>query len=524
MIDQPNPPSFGRISDYLRHNAELNPTKKALIATDRQLTYGEFAKSVDDHARALLAAGVKPGDRVALMARPSVQFVVSYLATASIGAIWQGLNPSYTPFELEYVLSDAQPRLVFAAASVEEHDALDIAARKTGLDGITPLRCADEMDLFNKAGEAISANRLWAAQAAVDTNDPALIVYTSGSTGAPKGALIRHAGLVRLGLVENAIWDLLEPVMLSNLPINHIGGVGDLVSVPIVAGATLVLRESFDAREVLRDIEAHRISALFQIPTQLQRICALPEFAAKDLPSLQLVGWGGSPLPKESLARFRTKGCRLIATYGLTEATSSVSYTDHDAPDEVLLNTVGRPDPGMEVRLLDEAGQWVAEGNGEICVRNETVMAGYLNRAEATAAAFTDEGWLRTGDIGYIRADGNLVLVGRRNDMFKSGGYNIYPREIESVLESHPDIQLSAVVARPDAEFYEVGVAYVQLASDSMLETTELRQWCRERLANFKVPKEIIIVGSLPLLAVGKVDKVALRDHAHKHTTRSNHV
>lgn len=510
-------PSLERISDYPRHHAAQIPDRLALIHDQERLTYSALADAVDTTAEALLARGVQPGDRVATMATPRPDAIISYLATASIGGIWLGLNPGYTARELAYVLSDARPVLI-------THSLPDIL--DTSLAALRD--AADEVGL----PEPVAVSSLRASSPLTDTTaptqadithardrvrgpDPALIVYTSGSTGQPKGALIRHSGLVRLGIVQSGIWQVDDLVTLCNLPINHIGCVGDLIGVPLVAGGTILLRDRFDAHQVVSDIEEHRITALFQIPTQLQRIAALPEFERADLSRLAVVGWGGSPLPVDTIHRYRERGCQLIATYGLTEATSSVTYTDPDATDEVLLNTVGRPDPGMNVRLLANDGSWVTgNGEGEVCIRNETTMAGYLNRPEATADAYTPDGWLRTGDIGRLRPDGNLVLVGRAHEMFKSGGYNVYPREIEHVIESHPAVAIAAVVPAPHADFHEVGAAYIQLVGDLDFEVDELRSYCRERLAGYKVPKTFTILPDLPLLPVGKIDKPALRRQA----------
>jgi len=526
------PGALARVVDYVLRHGREHPERRAIVSAEGALSYAELAALVQRHARALWAVGIRPGDRVALLSTPRPEFVVSYLATTMIGAIWLGLNPRYSARELRYVLGDATPSLVLTTLAPPERAPLDEAAAGLVERPIAEIGSSALLRAFDEAalGAAPDADEIDRAlgEIRVDTQEPALIVYTSGSTGAPKGALVRHSGLVRLGLVEGAAWQLTTPVVLCNLPINHIGCVGDLVGVPLVLGATLVLREAFDAAEVLRDVEEHRISALFQIPTQLQRICTHPDFETRDLTSLEVVGWGGSPLPRSALSAYRTKGVRLVSTYGLTEATSSVTYSDPDATDDDLLTTVGRPDPGMRVRLLGDDGAWITDGEGEVCVRNPTVMAGYLNRPEATAEAFTEDGWLRTGDVGYLREDGNLVLVGRTKDMYKSGGYNIYPREIEQVLESHPDVQIAAVVARPDPDFHEVGVGYVQPAPGSTLTAEALREWCRDRLANFKVPKDFVLVDELPLLPVGKVDKTALRA-AHHPTTdhaeqRRNHV
>lgn len=512
--------TLDHISDYPRYHAGRNPDRLAVVHESEELTYAQLSDRVDTMARALLAVGIAPGDRVATLATPRPHALIAYLATASIGGIWLGLNPAYTTTELAYVVGDARPVLTLYSLPEWANDAkqaLNTALAESGLD---PARSTSDPDLLAGA-DLVSPSSLAAARARVRAEDPALIVYTSGSTGQPKGALIRHSGLVRLGVIESGIWEIPDLRLLVNLPINHIGCIGDLVGVPLVAGGTLLLRDSFDAEQVLVDLETHQLTALFQVPTQLQRVAALPDFRTADIGSLRLVGWGGSPLPLDTIHRYRERGCRLVSTYGLTEATSSVTYTDPDATDEVLLNTVGRPEPGMRVRLLGEDGSWVADGmEGEVCVRNETTMAGYLNRPEASASAHTADGWLRTGDIGYVRQDGNLVLVGRVHDVFKSGGYNVYPREIEQVLESHPNVAVAAVVPQPHPDFHEVGAAFVELVPGARIEPGALRAHARERLAGYKVPKSITIQPELPLLPVGKIDRARLRAQAKgEHST-----
>lgn len=511
-----------RISDYPRDHAADRPEDPALHFDGRTVTYGDLNLQVRRFARALLATGIRPGDRVAIFAAARPESVVSYLATISIGAIWQGLNLGYTSRELAYVLGDAEPRIVFAAPPEGARETLTTLIDSTGSAGLAAPLVANtaQWDDFLANAESIPEETLDEAIASVDPLDPAMLVYTSGSTGTPKGALIRHAGIVRLALVQSGKWGLDRPTVLCNLPINHIGCVGDLLSVPLIAGGSVVLRESFNPEQVLADIEEFEIGALFQVATQLQRVASLDSFDQRELPSLKLVGWGGSPLPQATMDRFRAKGSNLMATYGLTEATFSVTYTDLDSTDEVLLNTVGRPDPHIDLRILTEDGEWDATATGEVCIKHPATMAGYFGRPRETEEAFTADGWLRTGDIGHLRPDGNLVLVGRVSEMFKSGGYNVYPREIELVIENHPDVEVAAVVPRPDPDFQEVGVAYVQARTGHNPDPETLRTWLRERLAGYKVPKEIIIHDALPLLPVGKIDKQTLktmaRDEAEK--------
>ena len=454
----PAPPALGRISDYPFHYAALDPGRPALLFERDVLSYGALAERVEVFAQALYASGVRPGDRVAVLSTPRPEFFVICLATARVGGIWLGLNPVHTVDELTYVLQDAKPRLVFTMARFEGRDYSPDVRRAAHLAGsraeVLPLAGLRDHDPFLDRAAAADATAVATAVAAVNPAQTALVVYTSGSTGAPKGALIRHAGLVRLGRVESAQWAVPQPRLICNLPIDHIGGVGDLCCVPLVAGGSIVFQQRFDAQQTLDAIARYQVTALFQVPTQLQRIAALAGFSTADLSSLRAVGWGGGPLPLEVIRRYRRLGVALTATYGATEVTSSVTYTDPDADDEVLATTVGRPDPELDVRLLTDDGRWGEAGEeGEVCVRHPSVMAGYYHRPADTAAVFTADGWLRTGDRGLLRQDGNLRLMARHQEMFKSGGYNIYPREIELALESHPAVAAAAVVSRPDADY-----------------------------------------------------------------------
>ncbi len=522
------PPEPIRISDYPFYFAGLDPGRPALLSGDDVLTYQGLAQRVDLCARALHAWGVRAGDRVAVLSAPRPEVVVTFLATARLGGIWLGLNPAHTVHELCYVLQDAKPRLVFTAPSPAERDYAGDAGQAVRLTGsraeVVPLAGLRDHDPFLDRAAAAEAGAVASAVGAVRPEQPALIVYTSGSTGAPKGALIRHSGLVRLGRVESARWAIPRLRLICNLPIDHIGGIGDLFCVPLAAGGSILFQERFDPQRILDAIARYQVNALFQIPTQLQRIAALPGFDRADLSSLRIVGWGGGPLPVEVIRSYRRRGVALVATYGLTEVTSSVTYTDPGADDEVLAGTVGRPDPELDVRILTEDGRWGQAGEeGEVCVRHPSVMAGYYNRPGETAAVFTADGWLRTGDRGVLRDDGNLRLIARYREMFKSGGYNIYPREIELALESHPAVALAAVVSRPDPEYQAVGVAFVEPKPATRVDAAEVAAWCRQRLANYKVPKEFHIVDSLPLLPVGKIDRPLLARRAAAAPAASGH-
>jgi acyl-CoA synthetase (AMP-forming)/AMP-acid ligase II len=369
---------------------------------------------------------------------------------------------------------------------------------------------------FLRAGEAVGAESYAAAVDAVRPADIALLVHTSGSTGRPKGAMITHGNLVHCARVQLQLLPVAPLRALCNLPASHIGCSCDIVSYTLAGGGTLVFQERFDPAAALALIERERVSWILQIPAMLQRMLAVPDRARYDTSSLRVVLFEGAPMPPAMIAELQGLGGTVYTTWGMTETTCSVTYTEAGDGIEVLAQTVGRP-AGCAVRIAGADGRPLpaeSDAAGEILVRGPCVMAGYFERPAETAAAIDAEGWLHTGDIGRFGADGRLRFVGRIREMFKSGGYNVYPREIETVLEAHPAAALAAVVAVPDPLYHEVGCAFVIRRPGRALDEAEIAAFCRARLANYKVPKRFVVRDALPMLAIGKLDKAALRDEA----------
>jgi fatty-acyl-CoA synthase len=340
--------------------------------------------------------------------------------------------------------------------------------------------------------------------------DASLIVYTSGTSGRPKGALITHAGLVENGWWLARRFDFEPCRTLANLPINHIGCVGDVCATTLVAGGTLVFMDRFDAVQAVGLLRQQRITWLAQVPAQFQLMVAKGGLRAEDLVDVRHLTWGGAPMPRGLIEQFRDWVPDLFNSYGLTECSGTITVSARDASLDELADTVGRPvDPGL-LRIAEGEKPLPAGEAGEVQIRGRHLFAGYLNQPEATAEALTADGWLRTRDLGALDASGNVRLLGRMHDMFKSGGYNVYPREVEGVIESLPGVELCAVIAVPDPLWGEVGIAFVQ-SSNAAVTVEALEQHCARLLARYKVPKRFELRTSLPLLAIGKIDKRALR-------------
>ncbi|MBO9499574.1 MAG: AMP-binding protein [Novosphingobium sp.] len=496
--------------DAIAHWAEATPDAEALVHGERRVTYAGLHAEVLRHARAMIAAGVEPGDRVACLAPPSPEFVASFLAASAIDAIWIGLNPRYRIDELRYVLADSSPKLLVARDAIDGRDyaaELDEIARGfPAMAIVTP----DSNEGFLDAGEGVSDEALAARRAGGPR--ACMIVYTSGSTGRPKGAVLHQAGILAFARAQNRLWPLAPHRALNYFPINHIGSVVDVTMPALVGGGTVVLMEKFDVRESLALMERERCTFWASVPSVFQMQLDLPGFGEFDLSAVQLIVWEGAPMAEPLIRRLHAIHPRLATNYGMTEATSAILAEPPCADPAILAASAGFPFEGVEVRLVDDQGRDAEQG--EIWARSPLTMLGYWNRPQETAQAIDAGGWLHTGDIGRRLPDGRYAIAGRIKEMYKSGGYNVYPLEVEAVIDGHPGVHASAVVGVPDPLWDEVGVAFV--VAEPGVSAVELFDHCRERLANYKLPKRIELRTELPLLPIGKVDKVALREEARE--------
>ena len=522
-------PVLRLISDYVDHYAAIEPDRECVVYGTQRLSYAETRSHIDRLAQALIASGVEPGDRVAFFSTSRIEFWLHFLAVTDIGAIWLGLNPKYKQAELEYLIKDAEPRIIFGfpqllgskytvvlealACHESVHELVWV-----GSDQPTTASTATAWSDFALRADSIDRIHLEERRAAVDTMDPAFMVYTSGSTGKPKGTLLTHYGQIFTGVVGVERKGLHERRMICNLPINHVGAVGDICARTLIGGGTIFFHEEFDPALMMADTEKERLDVFAAPPTIFQICMNHPDFASRDLSSVELLAWGGAAMPLDVLRTFRKKtGARLCTVgYGMTETVGGVTFSELEDTDERLVETIGTPDKRLPLRiwLNDEEREAHINEEGEIQVRGNFLMKAYWRRPQDTAEVFTKDGWMHTGDLAKLRSDGHITFTGRSSQMFKSGGYNVYPMEIELCLQDHPDVNLAAIVGVADAMYQEVGYAYVVLSENCSVDEAALRAWCKERLANYKVPKRFTIVRELPLLPIGKVDKVRLMELA----------
>ncbi|MDB5429975.1 MAG: substrate-CoA ligase [Caulobacter sp.] len=521
------PPRLVRLSDYVGHYASTRPESEAVVFGAQRLTYAQLDLEVDRCARALARAGVGLGDRVAMLTTPRTEFIVTLMATLRLGAVWIGINPRYRLEEMAHILDDSRPRVFLSL--LRDPDGRDYRPDLVALKArpwVSPFEIITFPDRDDAIGPSL-ADLIQEAQGdcrpaphTASPTDAAVIVYTSGTTGRPKGAVLGHGALVYAYEAVSRSFVGKEYVregmrILCNLPPNHIGCLSEMVGNTIIRGGALILADRFNPAEAIAAIARERVTVFGGVPAMLQMVVQDPAFATADLSSLKMIGWGGAPAPAGLVSILAGTGAHLFTNYGLTEGGAIVSATPPDSDLETLATTVGAPVDLMEHRLALEEGGLAPPGEiGEIQLRGPGLFLGYWNDPAATAAALTRDGWLKTGDLAYATPEGLWTLKGRRGEMFKSGGYNIYPREIEQALEEHPDVALATVVEIPDPLYFEVGHAFVCAHPGARPSERALIAHLKERLANYKAPKRIHVLAAMPMLPIGKVDKHRLREIA----------
>ena len=493
-------PSTPLLADLLRTVAADEPDREAYVHEDRRATYGWLDRVADGFAATLLRHGVGRGDRVCLMLPSSIKFAGCYFGAARVGAITSAVNLRLGPAEQASIVARTEPSVTVTG---------DGAAVPVGVDPGTVIPVTALKDAFGSAPPP--------ALPALDAADPVCIIWTSGTTGVPKGAVYTHESMAAItrNVVDMAA---LHDRVLFTLPFPHLGYMG-WISTFTQRRVTLVLGpQPWSAPESLRVMAAEGITMMNGVPTQWSLVLDRADVDGTDFSGLRIAAMGAAAAPPDLIRRLReTLGCPVLNGYSATEA-GVISGTVIGDSDEVVAGTVGRPRAEVDLRIVGPDATDVPVGEvGEVICRSPAMMRGYWHDPDLTATVIDAEGYLHTGDLGRLRPDGNLTLAGRLTEMYIRGGYNVYPTEVEAVLTDHPAIARAAVIGAPDPVLGEIGVAFLVLDPGSGTPDAgdvpgrdALRAWCTDRIADYKAPDRVVIVDELPVTAVGKLDKNAL--------------
>jgi acyl-CoA synthetase (AMP-forming)/AMP-acid ligase II len=487
---------FGTVDEVLDAASVQHGAREAYVDGRERLTFSAWRRAADGLAATLVDRGVRPGDVVALYLRSSIDYAISYAAIALAGGVATGISTRLGPREVGSILARTQPALVVQDGSLGDPGAMG------------PAPVLERRDLE----QTYIAPGLGTDRPAREATDAVTVIWTSGTTGEPKGAWFDHRNLAAAVLtagVMSAPYDR----RLSSTPFPHAGYMAKLWD-QLAWGSTIVISPTPWSAASMRDLMvAERITVAGGVPTQWAKLLELPDLDRADFSHLRLCLAATAPASPELIEQVTSRlSCPMIVRYAMTES-PSITGTDPADPPQVLYRTVGRPQAGTELSLVGEDNGEVGRGDvGRVRVKGPCVMRGYWNDPEQTAGALGPDGWLTSSDLGLIDADGNLVLVGRATDLYIRGGYNVYPLEVEHALSEHPGVGQAAVIGVPAPVIGEIGVAFVVPADGEKTPTIEeLQAWIRERLADYKAPDRMVLVDELPLTGMMKVDKRALR-------------
>ncbi|WP_336822011.1 fatty acid--CoA ligase family protein [Sporosarcina sp. USHLN248] len=504
--------------------SKLQPQKTAYHFMGKDTSYAEFDQSVSMFASALLGVGVKEGDHVAFLLGNTPHFLISLYATMRIGATAIPINPIYSPDEISYILHNSDAKAVItldqllplvekaavAFPTIEQYIICETSDDVEEKIEALPEAAKEKVQLFSRL---IATGKPNFEPVSVNENETAIILYTSGTTGHPKGAMLTHKNLYSnardvgdyLGFSEN-------DRIVATLPVFHVFALTVVVNAPLLKGATVLLLPRFSPSEVFNTIKSEQATVFAGVPTMFNFLYQYPEGKTEDFDSIRLAISGGASLPVALLHNFEEKfNVRVSEGYGLSEASPVTCFNPLDR--ERVPGSIGTNIVNVENKVVDEYGDEVPVGEvGELIVRGPNVMKGYYKMPEETAVAIRD-GWLYTGDLARQDENGYFYIVDRKKDMIIVGGYNVYPREVEEVLFAHPDIVEAAVIGVPDPDFGEEVQAFVVLKKGAQLEEKALKEFCAKRLAKYKIPETIDFLDELPKNTTGKILRRSLKQH-----------
>ena len=511
-------------NDFLSIANAICPDRAGIVFGGERWTYGQTSERVNQLANGLARIGVEKGDRMGILQVNCNQYVESYFAAAKLGAIFVPLNFRAKADELAYMITHAEVKVLFVGSRYMDM----VNGMLSQLVSVKHCISLDEdhgkMASYEEVIRSSSSEEIFRE---IGDEDITILMYTSGTTGRPKGVPLRHNAFVSYVLenVDPASPDIEERNLLT-VPLYHVAGVQAMLSA-IYGGRTLVMMKQFEVKEWLETIQRERATRAMLVPTMLKRIIDDSDFNHCDLSSLKVITYGAAPMPFEVINKAIQvmPWVRFINAFGQTETASTITMLGPD--DHVIEGTeeekrrklkrlsssIGRPLPDVEVKIVDEEGKSLPPLEvGEILARGSRIMTGYWRDEQKTAQALTSDGWLRTGDMGYMDEEGYIYLSGRADDMIIRGGENISPEEVEEVLHSHPKVEEAAVIGVPDVEWGQEPRAVVVLKKGEVTAPEEIIEYCRSNLAGFKRPRSVVFVDALPRNPMGKVLRKKLRE------------
>jgi fatty-acyl-CoA synthase len=519
------------LSQVLSQTADRFPDRPAVIYQGRRLTYRDLDEAVDQLARGLMALGVKKGDKIGLWMPNRPEWVVAYFAIARIGAVVVPMNTRYKAHEVHYILENSEATALFMVDSFVGIDYVSmIEGVRKDLPGLQHVIVHGDhrggMATFEQVselgGEHLPDGALEEREATCDPQDNVFILYTSGTTGNPKGAMLSHHNIAQNARqVTEVLHASEDDVFLLGVPFFHCFGCVMGIAGAITWGASLIPMPVFKAKEALELVEEEAVSVLYGVPTMF--VLELEEArkgkadrSRYDIASLRTGIMAGAPCPVEVMrGTMEELGCNVSIAYGLTEASPVITMTRFDDSLERRVETVGRPLPGIEVKIADDGHQPLPAGEmGELACRGYNVMLGYYKMPDKTAEVIDADGWLYSGDLATMDEEDYVRIVGRKKDMLITGGFNVYPAEIEEYLFTHPKVQNVSVVGVSDTVMGEVAIAYIIPREGESLDPQEIVDYCAGEIANFKVPRYVEVVSAFPMTQSGKVQKFLLREAA----------
>jgi fatty-acyl-CoA synthase len=509
------------IGELLDRTASRFPDRDAVVAChqQRRLTWAELSDAADRVARGLWSLGIRKGDRVGLWSTNCLEWVMMHMGCARAGVALVNVNPAYRSHELQYTLTRSRMKAIFLWTHDKRADYAAILDRaRHGLTLELQHTIFFDSPAWPDLLDSSSPSAPGRLPASVSPHDVANIQYTSGTTGLPKGVMLSHHNIVNNGqfLAQGFHYTQHDRICVP-VPLFHCYGCVIGTMTALSTGAALVFPNwTFDARATLQAVQAERCTSLYGVPAMYVAEFALPDFSSFDLTSLRTGMMSGAPCPIELMKRVRTEMHmrEIVIAYGQTESSPVVTMSDAADPLSIRVNTVGRAMPQTEIKIVSTVtGATLPAGEqGEVCARGYCVMKGYDAEPGATALAIGAEGWLHTGDLGVMRLDGCIHLTGRSRDIIIRGGENIYPREIEEFLYTHPKIAEVQVVGIPNARLGEIVCAWVRLQPNQTATEEEIREWCRDQIAYFKIPEHIRFVDEFPATLSGKIQKYKMRE------------